>query len=358
MTNFREPTGKPPWPITLLAGAEKAGKSYACALASSSDLVGQTLWVGVGEDDPDEYGAIPGAKFRIAQHDGTYRSILAGLEAAAASPRVDGKPNLIILDSATRLWELLSDEAQVLANKRRKNNNPDQDSPISMDLWNRATDRWQSVMNVLRRHDGPSLVTARLDVVTVLDDAGKPTKEKTSKIKSQKSLPYDVGIVVEMPARGETFITGARSLKMDVRLDQRKPMKDFTVHGLWTTLGLGDAGATAPRQHADVNATASAAEGRQQPAEAPAAALNEDAGATALHARQAAARNTAPAQGPDWKAMYNDAAGNRTKLEALRHTAKNAGLPETFGMFAAIENELKAITEAEQADKVLEGAVV
>lgn len=83
----------------------------------------------------------------------------------------------------------------------------------------------------------------------------------------------------------------------------------------------------------------------------------EDAGAAALHARQAAARAQEP-QGPDWQAQFKAAAGNRQKLEALRHAAKNAGLPETFGMFAAIENELKAITEAEQADKVLEGAVV
>lgn len=325
MTSFREPTGKPPWPITLLAGAEKAGKSYACAVASSSDLIGQSFWIGVGEDDPDEYGAIPGARFRIAQHDGTYRSILAALEAAAAAPRVDGKPNLLILDSATRLWELLSDEAQVLANKRRKNNNPDQDSPISMDLWNRATDRWQSVVNVLRRHDGPSLVTARLDVVTVLDDAGKPTKEKTSKIKSQKSLPYDVGVVVEMPARGETFITGARSLKMDVRLDQRKPMKDFTVHSLWMTLGLGEEGATAPRQHADVDATASAAEGRPQ--QAPAAQEQRppsnpsDAGATTLSQYR---HDT-----PNWAQLLNSAKNNREMLLDLLAKARGMNAPQT-----------------------------
>ena len=313
----RKPTGKPPWPITLLAGAEKAGKSYACALASASDLIGRTFWVGVGEDDPDEYGAIPGARFEIVQHDGTYQSILTAMNAAAAEPPVDGKPNLIVLDSATRLWELLSDEAQVMANRRRKNNNPDQDSPISMDLWNRATERWQSIVNVLRRHHGPSLVTARLDVVTVLDDAGKPTKEKTSKIKSQKSLPYDVGIVVEMPARGETFITGARSLKMDVRLDERKSYKNFTVHELWTSLGLGDEGATAPRQHADVDATASAAAPAQAPRPAPA---DQDAGVTSL--------NQYRQQQPDWAAEIDRAKNNRDMLLDLLAKAKGMQAPQ------------------------------
>lgn len=332
MTTFREPTGKPPWPITLIAGAEKAGKSYSCALASSSDLIGNSFWIGVGEDDPDEYGAIPGARFKIAQHDGTYRSILASLEAAAAAPRVDGKPNLIILDSATRLWELLSDEAQVLANRRRKNNNPDQDSPISMDLWNRATDRWQSIVNVLRRHEGPSLVTARLDVVTVLDDAGKPTKEKTSKIKSQKSLPYDVGIVVEMPARGETFITGARSLKMDVRLDERKSYKNFSVHELWTTLGLGEADATAPRQHADVDATASAQEQQR-----PAPVQQQDAAVTSL--------NQYRHQQPDWAAEIDRAKNNREMLLDLLAKAKGMQAPqETIDQITAAGKALAART--------------
>lgn len=67
----RKPTGLPSWPILLIAGVPKAGKSYACAAASASPLVGRTLWVPVGEDDPDELGGIPGADFDIVQHDGT-----------------------------------------------------------------------------------------------------------------------------------------------------------------------------------------------------------------------------------------------------------------------------------------------
>lgn len=262
--NTRKPTGKPPWPITLLAGAEKAGKSYAAAAASGSDLIDRTFWIGVGEDDPDEYGAIDGARFEIVQHDGTWKQIANAIHAATTEP-TNGKPHLIVLDSATRLWEMLSDEAQTLANKRKKNNNPDQDSPVSMDLWNRATDRWNTIVGLLRAHQGPVLVTARLDVVTVLDDAGKPTKEKTTKIKSQKALPYDVGVVVEMPARGETFITGVRSLKFDVKLDERKALPDFTVDGLWRQLGLDVEGATSPRQHSNADGPKSVEESQVKP---------------------------------------------------------------------------------------------
>ena len=73
----RKPTGIPSWPIVLLTGVEKSGKTYAAAAASASEMVGRTLWLGIGEDDPDEYGAIPGTRFEIVVHDGTYRSILA-----------------------------------------------------------------------------------------------------------------------------------------------------------------------------------------------------------------------------------------------------------------------------------------
>ncbi len=255
--NTRPPTGKPPWPILLIAGSEKAGKSYSAAQVSASKLIGRTLWVGVGEDDPDELGALPGARFEIVQHDGTYRGILAALTAAAAEPQ-DGKPNLIVLDSATRLWDLLCDEQQVEANRRAKvkaerNKQPvgDQDATITMDQWNTAKQRWAHCIEALRDHTGPSIVTARLEEVTVLDDRGNPTKNHTWKVKAEKSLPYDVGAIVEMPSRGKTFLTGVRSLrfKPDPQNPERTAYPDFTVEKLWTDLGLAEKDATSARQH-------------------------------------------------------------------------------------------------------------
>lgn len=247
----RAPSGKPAWPILLLAGAEKAGKTYSAAEASSSDLIGRTLWVGVGEDDPDEYGALPGARFEIVEHDGTYRAILAALAACAAQAPVKGKPNLIVLDSATRLWDLLCDEQQVVANERavrkaKKYNRPvpDEDATITMDQWNTAKQRWAHVIDTLRQHQGPSIVTARLESVTIVAD-GQPTADKEWKVKAEKSLPFDVGCIVEMPARGESYLTGVRSLrfKPDPKNPDRTAYKPFTVDKLWRDLGLaGDVG--------------------------------------------------------------------------------------------------------------------
>ena len=250
----RKPTGKPPWPIMLIAGVEKSGKTYSAAQASASKLIGRTLWVGVGEDDPDEYGAIPGARFEIVEHDGTYRGILAALIACAAEP-AKGVPNLIVLDSATRLWDLLCDEQQHVANERAKRKAakynkplPDEDATITMDQWNTAKQRWAHCIDTLRDHAGPSIVTARLESVTVLDGKGQPTTDRTWKVKAEKSLPFDVGVTVEMPARGDTWLTGVRSLRWQAT-EQRVQYPDFTVEKLWTDLGLAEKDATSVRQH-------------------------------------------------------------------------------------------------------------
>lgn len=253
----RRPTGLPSWPMILIAGAEKAGKSWSCAEASASDLIGRTLWIGVGEDDPDEYAAIPGADFEIAEHDGTYRGIFNAIDAAVAAPPTDGKPNLIVVDSMTRVWDLVCDMAQDTANTRakrkasRENRAPgEDDAPISMDLWNTAKDRWQAIVAELRSHQGPVLLTARLDEVTVMDGNGKPTSAKTLKIKAEKSLPYDVGAVVQMPERGKAYLTGVRSARL--QLPKPMPVPGFTVDKLWRDLGLHESAALG-RVHAEVD---------------------------------------------------------------------------------------------------------
>lgn len=256
----RQPTGKPPWPILLIAGLEKSGKSYSAAQASASELVGRTFWVSVGEDEPDELGALPGARFEIVEHDGTYRGIRSTLDECAGQLPTDGKPNLLVLDSATRLWDLLCDEQQIEANRRaaekaRKYNRPvgEDDAQITADLWNVAKQRWAHCIDCLRAHQGPSIVLARMESVAIMDANGQPTKNRDWKIKAEKTLPFDVGAIVEMRARGDNWITGVRSVKYPLK-EPRVEFPDFTVEGLWTRLGLTDKGATAHRTHSGIDA--------------------------------------------------------------------------------------------------------
>jgi len=247
----RKPTGEVPWPMLLLAGVEKAGKTYAAAAASSSDLVGGCYWITVGEDQPDEYA--PLGDFDIVEHDGTYRQILGAVEWAAEQPRRDGKPNLIVLDSAGRCWNLLADQAQETANERARKKGravgPD-GVPITMDLWNTAKQRWNHILDALRDHDGPVILTARLDQVTVMD-GDKPTTEKQWKVQAEKNLPFEAGAIVQLRSFGDAYLTGVRSLRFKPKPNEYTALPDFTVDALWRNLGMASGGAA--RDHAGNN---------------------------------------------------------------------------------------------------------
>ena len=317
----RKPTGLPAWPILLIAGVEKAGKTYAAAAASSSDLIGRTLWVSIGEDDPDEYGAIPGARFEIVEHDGTYLSILGTLDAIVKETKGDEKPALIVLDSATRLWNLLSDEAQAVANQRaaKKGRRTDTDAPIAMDLWNLAKSRWDNVMDTLREHQGPSIVTARLDLTAVVNDKGDPTKDKTWKVQAHKSLPFDVGAIVELPAPGEAVLTGVRSLRVKDAQVGRRPLKKWTVDGLWREMGLADE--TGSRSHtASSGADSAGAEERMDAARNRLLhEIGEAAEAAGVDRQQIAA---------DWLKQHGHPIAQTTDLKSLEQMRDDLRTPK------------------------------
>ena len=203
----RKPTGKAPWPMLLLAGVEKSGKSYACAALSASDLIDRTFYIEVGEGSADQYGALPGARYEIVEHDGSWKGILAACEAAVAEP-TDGKPHAIVLDSASELWALLSDEQQAIASKRGKDT-------ITMDQWNAAKKRWRKIIDTLRASKGPVILTARLDLVTVMKD-GKPTTEKQWKARTEKDLPYEVDGVIELKEPRKPVVAGIRTVAFNV----------------------------------------------------------------------------------------------------------------------------------------------
>lgn len=259
----RKASGRPPWPIVLLAGRQKTGKTTQAADATNSPLVGRGIWLSAGEDDPEEYSPENGyPNLDIVRHDGTYRDLLEKLAIAVEQPMVDGKPNVIILDSGSRLWALLSDMAQEEANRRwaRRRNNQGKELPadgvsIGVDLWNLATSRWTNVLDLLRKHQGPSIVTARMENVSVMKN-GEPTGEKQDKVVGQKNLAFDVGAVVELHTVHEAYLTGVRSLRMRRKPDETSRFPDFAVDKLWRAMGLADTPA-GERVHVSLNAAAS-----------------------------------------------------------------------------------------------------
>src|SRR6478752_6922103 len=121
----RPPTGAVPWPLLLVEGGEKAGKSWAAAVLSSSDKVGRTLWLDWAEGAADEYGAIPGARFEVIDHDGTWLDIIGQVRAArdVAQKAVDDgeKPVCLVIDSMTAEWDDLKEWVDQKARRREKN---------------------------------------------------------------------------------------------------------------------------------------------------------------------------------------------------------------------------------------------
>src|SRR5690606_23124247 len=95
----RKPTGAVPWPLILLEGGEKAGKSWACAELSASEKVGQTYWLDLSEGAADEYGAVPGARYLVVEHNGTWQDIVgqvAEIREEAARAADAGEPPVVL----------------------------------------------------------------------------------------------------------------------------------------------------------------------------------------------------------------------------------------------------------------------
>ncbi|MER8103307.1 AAA family ATPase [Kitasatospora sp. NPDC094016] len=233
-----EPSGLPAWPRLLLTGVEKSGKSYEAALASTSDLIGRTYWVEIGEDTAHEYKEL--GPYKIVRHDGSYLDILDAVRYAVHQPRdEDSKPNMIVVDSVTMLWELLCDE-QTEVSRRRANERgapPNSELTITADQWQKAKSRFKDVINTLKYHDGPVLLLARLEDV-VLFDGDKPTRDRVWKVKAERSLPFECTAVVQLRGRDSAFLTGVRSLNPDLSTALIRPLPGFSVDKLFRDLRM------------------------------------------------------------------------------------------------------------------------
>ncbi|MFE2181332.1 hypothetical protein [Streptomyces sp. NPDC059455] len=231
----RKPTGRPNPPIILLAGPEKTGKGHEAAVGTGSDLIGMAYWLQVGgiSGTADYYGQIEGARYEIVPHDGSFRDILDAIRwAISQAPAEDGKRNMIVIDDVSSVWDLLTDEVAHVNRKRaerRAHSNGNRalrlDDPYAdedRDLWNLAKDRWGEMLWLLRRHNGPTLLIARQEIVTAFEN-DKPTQHTTRRIKAEKNIKAAVDAVVEFHALGEAYVTGLHTMP-----------KHWTIRPGWT----------------------------------------------------------------------------------------------------------------------------
>lgn len=262
----RTPTGDVAFPLLLVEGPEKSGKSFTALSLSASERVGRTFVFELGERAADEYADL--GRFEIVEHNGTYVDLLDQVRAATAEPMVDGKPNVIVIDSDSMLWALLKDQASASArgSKRARQilaDDPDADIETTMTYWTNAKDRWWALHNALRAWPGITILTARAGEVTKVNN-GQPVAGQTEWSREvEKGTPFAMtGIIrcghpkppVLMSVQSLSLTVGAKGLEL--------PAEASLEHLIFELLGAGRAFTQSPVVNPVAGIPAAEAKGR------------------------------------------------------------------------------------------------
>jgi hypothetical protein len=233
----RQPTGRVPWPCILLEGEEKAGKSYALAQFSASDMIGALYWLDLNEGAGDEYGAIAGARYQLVEHDGSYAQVLAAVQAVKSEARraADaGEPPVVLgIDTGSAIWDGLKDWASERAatstrNRELLKRDPNTEIVISQNLWNDAGARWRKLQTELLTFPGIVVVTARGKEVTEVDANGRPIEgRKTWSVQTHREFPYAASVWVRLRRGRRPLVVGARSVHFGIKPND-DPAKEVT----------------------------------------------------------------------------------------------------------------------------------
>lgn len=253
--NTRKPTGRPAWPLYLVEGPEKSGKTYLAAQLTASERFSQAFWVDWNEGAADEYAALPGADYDIVVHDGTFKSVANQIHAVHAYAKQQEEageaPVLLIIDSMTAEWDQLKDKANRIAMsspaaKRKLEKDPGADVPIPMHAWNTVGEEHGRLMRLLMTFPGVVVMTARGKEVAAVDENGRPKEKdgvsvKDYKVEGHKNLAYDASCVIRMSRDVPPQVVGMRSVQHGVRpgVDAPKPLGTQTLESLTFDVILG-----------------------------------------------------------------------------------------------------------------------
>lgn len=240
----RKPTGRVPWPLVLVEGGEKSGKSWAAAVLSASQRVGRTFWIDLGEGAGDEYGAIPGVRYEVVEHDGTWHSILHSVEEirtlAAQAAEAGEPPVVVVIDSMTQVWEMLKDWTTNRAkstptSKKALKEDPNAEITVTANFWNDANARHRRLMTLLMTFPGIAVVTARGKEVTAMTNGQPdPRKPKEYRVEGHKDLAFDATVWLRLSRTEHPLIVGARSVHAGIVPGEDRPHRkpDLTLEAL------------------------------------------------------------------------------------------------------------------------------
>jgi hypothetical protein len=241
----RKPSGRPSWPLILLAGEAKTGKTYRAAEFTGDERVGRSFWLDLGEGCADEYGAVPGADYEIIEHDGTWIDIISQVEEVRDVAREalgkGEKPVSLTIDSMTAEWAMLSAWTDTRARRSKGNrtlleDNPDAEIDITSNYWNDANSRHNRLMNILKTFPGVVVMTSLETEKTQFGANGLPVKNapKMARPDAQKRLAADATVWVRLSMSNPPTVVGIRSVKFNITpgKDKPKPWPDFTLSKL------------------------------------------------------------------------------------------------------------------------------
>lgn len=239
----RTPTGDVAFPLLMIEGGEKSGKTFTALSLSASERVGRTFMFELGERAADEYKAL--GRFEIVEHNGTYVDLFDQVKAATAEPMVDGKPNVTIIDSDSMLWALLKDQASASArgSKRARQilaDDPDADIETTMTYWTKAKDRWWAVHNLLRGWPGITILTARAGEVTKVNN-GQPVAGQTEWSRDvEKGTPFAMTGIIRCAHPKPPVLMSVQSLSVTVPAKGLElPAVGTLEHLIFDVLGAG-----------------------------------------------------------------------------------------------------------------------
>lgn len=249
----RKPSCAPSWPLILLAGEAKTGKTYQAAQFTGDPRIGRSFWLDLGEGCADEYGAVPGADYEIIDHDGTWIDIITQVEEVrdvAKEALGNGeKPVSLTVDSMSAEWAMLSQWTDTRARRSKHNaklleQDPDAEIDISSNYWNDANSRHNRLMNILKTFPGVVVLTSLETEKTQFGANGRPVANtpKQARPDAQKRLTADVTAWVRLSHDSDPTIVGIRSLKHNIipGKDKPEPWAEFTLSKLvFDFMGIG-----------------------------------------------------------------------------------------------------------------------
>ncbi|WP_242882654.1 ATP-binding protein [Actinomadura litoris] len=238
----RRPTGAVSWPLILLEGGEKVGKTYTAIQLTASPRIGRAFWIALGEPDADEYGALPGADYELVEHEGTFASVLSAVEEihALAAEVPPGEPPVMLgIDTMTAEWEWLKDWADERArksdsNKKKLARDPHAEIVISPNIWTDTNARHRRLMRLLMTFKGVVVIIARGRETIAVDDNGRPIPNtRDYRVEGQRGLPFDASVWIRLDRDKPATVVGCRSVHTGVRPGIDPPIelkkKDWTL---------------------------------------------------------------------------------------------------------------------------------